>query len=179
MSLLISTVSHAGTNDVIPKNGLAKGERYVRVTSVGNDSVKFEKCISGYEKTSCSLLGGKASYTLKELRKQKYIESAQVAGAVFADIEISGAAVVAGFYALSAIPAIANMSGIGLLFASTIVGAPGAITSVVIASVDALNPVEQTNQALTVTDDVITDQTVHSENIDRFIERLDLVLSKL
>lgn len=52
--LLVQTVLSsvfAGTSDVLPKK-FTHGSAYVRVTKVGDNKIKFEKCIKGYKETN-------------------------------------------------------------------------------------------------------------------------------
>lgn len=45
------TMAFAGTSDVVPKK-FAHGSPYVRVTKVGNDKVRFEKCLEWFHRAT-------------------------------------------------------------------------------------------------------------------------------
>lgn len=168
---LTSSLSFA--RDVKP-NKMSHGSLYVRVTKINKTHVKFEKCNFGYEVSSCQTLGRKKSYAIKELESQRTIENLQIAGAVAADIGV----VLAGF--------IIGVHGLPLLqaFIPVEAGAVGALAGsvaggVVATAVDAINPIEQTRQAKVLNSNVINDEAVSVEKIEQFIERLDLLLSKI
>lgn len=170
--------------DVVPGK-FVHGETYVRVTKLPNDRIKFEKCVKGYGQSTCEQLGKKASYSKKELEKQRSIENWQITGAAVADVGVvlvaifGGAAVgsVGGAaMAGTANGAVAAGGSAGLLLG----GAAGAVGGVVANTVvDALNPIEQTRQAKTLNSEVLNDETVVVKDVDNFVERLELVLNKI
>lgn len=179
----------AGVSDVVPKK-FVHGSTYVRVTKVGNDKVRFEKCIKGYEKNGCDYLGPKTSYTLKSLIKQRQKENLEAAGTITADIAIvaglalSGGALAGGLFAgasqmgtgiffidMAGKAVYAGAVGGGALVGGTIGGAAMAF--------DALNPIVQVNQARSLNTEILNDETVVRSNIDQYIGYLETVLSKI
>lgn len=185
----LSTMTFAGVSDVVPKK-FAHGSTYVRVTKVGHDKVRFEKCIKGYEKNGCDILGRKNSYTLKELVKQRQIENREAAGTIAADaVIIAGMALTGGAIA-GGILAGANSFGSGIFFIDLAakavyaggVGAGTAVGATVGAAAtafDPLNPVVQVNQARSLNTEILNDETVVRQNIHEYIRNLETVLEKI
>ena len=173
----LTSTSLLANDDVLPEK-LSMGYPYVRITQETDHKIKFEKCVYGYDSTPCTQLGRKNSYSLNELRSQRTVENFQIAGSLLADAGIVLGLFVGGFFAG---PAISGTIGSASALTPAIVGATtGTVGSgITIASVDAVNPYEQTKQAQTLNDDVITDKQVLVNNIEDFIDRLDLVLSKI
>jgi hypothetical protein len=192
MSAFLAFNGFASTLDVKPIRGLRAGDAYVRVTKLENNRIKFEKCVSGLESKSCENLGRKSSYTIKELQSQRSEEQREVAYAVGADVGLVIAAAVGGVYAGAALGGtIISMApaalGVNLTFLvgtgsmATGIASLETGTAVLIAKADVLNPLEQSRQAKTLNEDVINDNDVQIAKADMndFIERLDLVLSKI
>jgi hypothetical protein len=186
LSGFLALSSFAGTLDVKPKSKLAKGDAYVKITNLENKRVKFEKCISGLEDTGCLNLGKKTSYSLDEIRAQRTQENLEIAYASLADIGVITAASFGGAYVGSLLGMIGNtgiVSGtLGAMGGATI-GVVVLDTAAVIsiANLNALNPIEQARQAKALNENIITDKdvTIDSTDMNDFIERLDLVLSKI
>lgn len=183
------SMAFAGVSDVLPKK-FAHGSTYVRVTKVGTDKVKFEKCIKGYEKNGCDNLGRRQAYTLKSLIKQRQIENREAAGTIAADVAIIAGLAFTGGALAGGLFAGANTFGSGIFFVdiagkAVYAGAVGAGTVVggtVGASVtafDPMNPIVQVNQARSLNTEVLNDQTVIKNNIDEYIRNLETVLDKI
>ena len=168
--------SFASTIDVKPAAALRSGDAYVRVTKVANNSVTFEKCLSGYEATTCSKLGNKSSYTLDELRTQRNFQIAKVGLVVISDAAIIAAG---GVLAGGTVTALAGIHAILGPLAATAGGLIGG--TVVVAAVKSLSPAEKIRQVKSLSNDVIEDQDVivASNEMDAFIQRLDKVLSNI
>lgn len=179
-TLLSLTASFAIAKDVIPNSGLKHGASYVRVTKPFEDKVSFESCIFGYEKSTCEFLGNNKYYSVKALTKQKTTESWQVAGSVALDIGLILATVGTAGYVGAATGALiygTGTAGTTGLIIGTSAGVVG--NAALITLVDAMNPYEQYKQSQTIHADVVNDNKVPVTNIEDFIERLDLVLSKM
>lgn len=178
-SLLLASSLFAGVTDVVPKN-MKRGDRYVRVTELKKDVVLFESCIKGFESQSgCSVIGRNAGYSLDELTNQRSLENAEILGSTLS--AAVGIILTAGTGAWigGSIGASSGyiISGIG---ATLVGGAAGAAAgSVLVAAVDALNPIEQTQQAQVLNSEIIYDRDVEVSDINDYISRLELVLSKI
>jgi|GEM_PF-2997192 len=174
----------------------ANAQHYVKVSLSGvapNQSVMFEECFKQNAKPCVRTLGPKKWYTMKELNSQRATETWQAYGAtafdVAATIVTGGAGAVAGAAAGGTLTAIGAGPGLvtGILsgFAGffggavggAIVGTGGAVTA--IAYINAINPFEQFAQANTLSSDVVNGRPVETGNLDKFIQRLELVLGKL
>lgn len=181
---IASSLESSKLKDVIP-NKFVHGSTYVRVTKLQNGRIKFEKCVKGYEQSTCQQIGKKASYSRKELEKQRSIENWQITGAVAADVGVVLATIFTGGIAGSTIGASVVGTGGGAVAAGgsaglMIGGATGAAAGVATNTmVDALNPIEQTKQAKTLNSEVLDDKSVAVKNVDDFINRLELVLNKI
>lgn len=185
---VISSV-FAGVNDVVPKK-FKHGSTYVRVTKVGKDKVRFEKCIKGYEASSCETLGRKKSYTMAELIKRRQKENLEAAGTITADVVIIAGAVFGGAYLAGGLFAGAAEFGSGVWFLdaagkAVYVGAKGAgalaggYVGAATTMIDALNPVLQVEQARTLNTEILEDKLVVKNNIESFIKNLETVLDKI
>lgn len=179
----------AGVSDVVPKK-FAHGSAYVRVTKVGTDKVKFEKCLKGYEATGCQKIGPKSAYTLKALVKQRQIENREAAGTIAADVAIIAAAALSGGALAGGLFAGAAEFGSGIFFIDAAgkalyFGAVGCGTvaggglGAAATLVDALNPALQVAQAKTLNTEVLEDKLVVKQNITEYIKNLETVLSKI
>lgn len=183
------SMAFAGVSDVVPKK-FKHGSPYVRVTKVGKDKVKFEKCIKGYEKGGCMILGRKSAYTLKELIKQRQIENREATGTIAADIVIIGGAALTGGAIVGGMFAGASSLGTGIFFidmAGKAVAAGATAGGVVVGGTagaavtifDPLNPVVQINQARSLNTEVLNDELVVKNNIEEYIRNLETVLEKI
>jgi hypothetical protein len=172
VSVILSFNTSAGTTDVKPKR-LLPGDTYVRLTKLNNTNVRFEECLYEREESSCSIIGPKDSYSLKELKRLQLIESTQAAGTILADTIIG-----AGCAASGIIIYVAIGLGNGLSFLGASIVATSTAGLISIPLVDALNPVKQINQATSIRDKILNDEDVSTFDIFKFIERLEHVLSK-
>ncbi len=175
--------SYAKGNDVFPIER-KRGDLYVRVTKTLENRVKFEKCNLGYEATTCAPIGNKRSYSFDDLTDQRYIEQAQVAGSVIGDALVVLGAVYLTGAAAAAGSAIEFVEGAGTINASLLTGTTGGLVSggiatASLANLDSLNPAEQYRQSEVLSENVILDKPVTVEDMNGFISRLELVLSKL
>ncbi len=187
LSVLVSMNSFAGVLDVKPKQALRKGDHYVRITELPKHRVRFENCRSGLEDQGCDNLGNKTSYTIKELRAQRLEENLQVGLSVVGDVAAILAIVYGGEIAAAAIGE--GFWGYALAYTAsgTAVGGSALMVSVAYHQLNthnplqALNPIEQYDQAQTLKENIIRDEDVRIERSDMndFISRLDLVLSKI
>lgn len=178
-SLLFTSSLFAGITDVIPKN-MKRGDRYVRVTELKKDVILFESCIKGFEnQNGCSVIGRNAGYSLDELTTQRNVENAEILGSTLS--AAIGVILTAGTGAWvgGSIGASSGyiISGIGTTLVGGVVGATAG--SVLVATVDALNPIEQTLQAQTLNSEVLYDRDVEVSDINDYISRLELVLNKI
>lgn len=177
-ALLLSSSIFAGVTDVVPKN-MKRGDRYVRVTELKKDVVLFESCIKGFENGGCSVIGRSAGYSIDELTSQRNLENAEILGsslsAAIGIILTAGT----GAWIGGSIGASSGyiISGIGTTLVGGAVGT--AAGGVLVATVDALNPIEQTQQARVLNSEVIYDRDVEVSDINEYISRLELVLSKI
>jgi hypothetical protein len=187
MSAFIAFNGFANTLDVKPNRRLKTGDAYVRVTKLKNNRIRFEKCISAIEIKTCKSLGNKSSYSLEELRSQRSEENREIAYTIGGDVLLVVGAAYGGFVggaALGAISSTGILSSIGAeLVGGGLLGTAGLEVAAIVsmASFDILNPVEQTRQAKTLNEEVITDKdtTIDSADMNDFIDRLDTVLSKI
>lgn len=185
MTTVLSFHSFASLLDVKPKRGLKAGDAYVRVTKLKNQKVKIEKCVSGLEAKTCATLGRKSSYSVKELRSQRAQENREIVYSVVADVALIAGAAYAGFYGgivvINALPASTSATITHFAVIPSVIGGLETGAAVLIANANVLNPVEQTRQAKTLDENVISDEDTLIDNADMsdFIERLDLVLSKI
>lgn len=191
LALIATTISSsfAGLNDVVPKK-FAHGSTYVRVTKLPGDKVKFEKCVKGYEASSCHNIGRKKSYTVKELVKQRKQESWEAAGTITADVAIiAGLAISGGALAGSLFAGAAEM-GSGIFFVdmagkAVYAGAVGTGAMVggtvgaAATAFDPLNPIVQVNQARSLNTEILCDELVVKSNINEYIRNLETVLEKI
>lgn len=188
LALFIQT-AFAGVSDVVPKK-FAHGSTYVRVTKVGNEKVRFEKCIKGYEKNGCDYLGPKSAYTLKSLIKQRQIENREAAGTIAADVVIiagmalTGGALVGGMFAgasqLGSGIFFIDMAGKAVAAGATASGAVvGGTLGAAATAFDPLNPIVQVNQARSLNTEILNDETVTRSNIYEYIRNLETVLEKI
>lgn len=185
----LTTMTFAGTKDVVPKK-FAHGAPYVRVTKVGTDKVRFEKCIKGYESNGCDYLGPKKAYSLKELIKQRQIENREAAGTITADVAIIAATALTGGALAGGLFAGASSMGSGIFFIDLAGKAvyAGAVGSGVVVggtvgaaatAFDPLNPIVQVNQARSLNTEILEDKLVVKQNIDEYIRNLETVLEKI
>lgn len=179
ISLLTLTfaTAFAAPTDVTPKK-MWKGSQYLRVTRIG-DSSKFERCFKGFD-AACKPLGGQVSFTHKELEAQAFIERAQVVGAGVLDAVAAVATGGAALAVQSGLLVSLSMSSGALLVAPVGAGVIGA--GVVASTVNAANPFEQHKQAKTLAKGVYKDLDMTVEDgkaMSKFIERLDMVLTKI
>ena len=170
----ILLIFSALAKDIIPESGTALGSRYVKVTLSEGERISFEDCISGYEETRCKFLGRKKDYSLDEVNDQKMIERLQVAGSIVTDATLGVIAYFSGGFAGMAL-VVANPSTACMVGSLAGVGGAGILAQ----KIDVLNPAEQYRQAETISSDVVADHLVKVKDINAFIKRLDLVLSKL
>lgn len=179
----------AGVSDVVPKK-FTHGSTYVRVTKVGKDKVRFEKCIKGYEKNGCDYLGPKTAYTLSSLIKQRQKENLEAAGTITADIAIVAGMALSGGALVGGIFAGASQLGSGIFFIDMAGKAiyAGAVSGGVVVggtlggaamAFDPLNPIVQVNQARSLNTEILNDETVVRSNIDQYIGHLETVLNKI
>jgi hypothetical protein len=185
MTLLMSGLfvfsSFAGTYDVTPK-GMKKGDLYVRVTKLKNKKISFEKCIKGFEESTCETLGRKTSYSVKELQDQRAQENSEVGYTLIADAAIlltGGSAICLGGIYLLSIAAAQTATAAVLTTAGVTTSLAGA--GYLVSMVDALNPSVQAAQVQSINENVIhdVDVIIEKEEINDFINRIDLVLSKI
>ena len=164
--------------DIIPESGTAPGSRYVKVTLIEGERISFEDCILGSSSSSnetrCKFLGRKKDYSLDEVNGQKMIERLQVAGSIVTDATLGVIAYFSGGFAGMAL-VVANPSTACMVGSLAGVGGAGILAD----KIDVLNPAEQYRQAETISSDVVADHLVKVKDINAFIKRLDLVLSKL
>ncbi len=189
LSSLVLSSAIAGVSDVVPKK-FVHGSPYVRVTKVGTDKVRFEKCIKGYEKNGCDYLGRKKAYTMKSLIKQRQIENREAAGTIVADVAIiAGMAFTGGALAGGVFGGFSQI-GSGIFFidaAGKVVATAGTAGGVAVGGTlgaaatafDPLNPVVQVNQARSLNTEILDDETVTRSNMEAYIRYLDTVLSKI
>lgn len=168
LSICIFSISSVFARDIYPTEQ-KQGSAYVKITKISDSHLKFERCLVG-EYQKCQILGNKNAYSYEELSSQKTQELWQVAGSVVADVGVVIAS--AGVGAMIASSAV-QFWGIVGLFA----GAATGVGSVFF--IDSINPVEQFQQARALRADVINDVDINTSDIDIFIKRLDLVLSKI
>lgn len=158
------------------------GNHYIRVTRIGVQ-VKFEDCFRGSKPECLRTIGPRDSYSVQELQSQRATETWEAYGAIAADVVVVAALTYGGVAAGASLSAgnAVNLSsffdGIGGMILGAPVGAAAGVATV--AYVQALNPVEQFKQASTLSNDVIYDRDVKKANVDKFLERLTLVLEKL
>ena len=166
--LLTGSLASATPTDVLPKE-LFKGSLYVKVTKLNSDRVKFEKCYYGFDST-CKQIGKNKFYSISDLDNQFYLEKAQVAGAVIADLAIT----IVGMSVGAAVIGVAGGT-LGVALGATIVPA---VAMDILPSID---PVEQYQQSETIDDEVINDEEVkiNTSGVQLFIDRLELVLNKI
>jgi len=160
------------------------GTHYVRVTNE-NGMVKFEECFKGAKPECFRTLGPKTWYSLEELNSQHASETWQMYGSIVADagillVCVAGGAVIGGSIA----SAVAGSSGLGGVLASVGGGVLGAGAGskgglAIVKTVQVLNPYEQFRQASAISGDVINDRPVENADMNKYIERLTLVLEKL
>jgi hypothetical protein len=163
--------SFASAFDVTPAGGLKKGDTYVKVSRLKEERIQFQKCISGLEQSTCESIGNKDSYSIKELLEQRDIENSETLYAFGADVAIGVVAVVAWVGTFGA-------SGVVVAGSAAIIGGGAAYS---MSHFDAINPLEQSAQWRTLNEKVISDYSVvvPKNEMNVFIERLDLVLSKI
>jgi hypothetical protein len=187
LALNLQNVVIAAPLDVKPAN-IKEGDLYVRVTKNTSPlSVSFEKCRWKLESTTCENLGNKNSYTIRELENQRSIEadeftkSSIAAGVAIAAITISGTG---GVTILTMKLASASGGVLGMLagvIPGAVIGAGASITGGIALTkyVDALNPKKQKRQELSIGNNVINDEDVTENNMQRFVEELETVLNKI
>lgn len=191
LAIVAQTIASAfaGPSDVVPKK-FKHGSSYVRVTKIGADKVKFEKCVKGYEQSSCQFLGPKKAYSLKELVKQRQVENREAAATITADVAIIAATVFTGGAIASGLFAGAAEMGSGIFFVdlagkAVYAGAVGTgavvggYTGAAAMAFDPLNPVVQVNQARSLNTEVLCDELVVKGNIVEYIRNLETVLDKI
>ena len=153
------------------------GARYVRVTRVDKNHTSFKDCIKGEEAKTCKQIGPKKFYSISELTSQRTTEFAQMWMAGVADVGIGTAAFFTGAWiGLSLESAGVELAADGVMAAAQ---TGNVVTLVAAYNIDAINPHEQYKQADSINDEVITDKVVGVSDIDLYIDRLNLVLSKL
>lgn len=170
---LFTGANAAQAKDVNPPT-LKRGARYVQVTQK-YQMVRFEDCLYEIE-GSCRLIGGK-EFKVSDLKSQRSVEHMQIILSAVGDVGV----VISSFYLIGVSAGLlTSVAGASDILAGTAVGA-GTIggTAATVALVDALNPYEQYQQRETLADAVIADQNVIAEDMETFIERLTLVLSKI
>lgn len=180
-SLIMTSISSsfAGPTDVVPPK-FSKGDRYVKVTQLQNNYVKFEDCIKGNEAKTCKNIGPKKSYRLEDLEDLRFNENLEATGSIAA-----GAALLAvGGGAIYGIMT-AGTTATGLIavaeFGINAFGVGVSVTGpfIFMAAFDPINPVLQVNQARTLNTEVLQDKTVEKKDINYFITNLETVLKKL
>ncbi len=185
IAFLLSFSTLASTLDVKPKRGLKLGDPYVRVTKLKNEKVKIEKCLSGLESKTCEKLGRRSSYSIKQLRSQRAEENREIVYSAVADVGLVAGAAYAGFYGgiivINAFQAVASNATYFFFVMPSMIGTLETGAALLIANVNILNPLEQARQAKTLNEKVINDEDVEIDNneMNDFIQRLDLVLSKI
>jgi hypothetical protein len=166
----------AGSESIIPKK-LKQGDKYIKTEIVENDRIKFSNCLYEIE-NSCFPIGKQESYSIKELKKQKIIESIQIPALVATEI----LGVLAATYSSAAIAQVTGMAGTKLIFlarAGLWSGMTSAIWFPALSSqVDILNPVQQFRQAKAISNAVLNNEDVIVNNIDRYIDALEQILDK-
>ncbi len=185
MAFLLSFSTLASTLDVKPKRGLKLGDPYVRVTKLENEKVRIEKCLSGLEAKTCEKLGRRSSYSIKLLRSQRAEENREIVYSAVADVGLIAGAAYVGFYAgivvVNALPAATSATITHFVVMPSVIGSLETGAALLIANANILNPLEQARQAKTLNEEVINDEDVEIDNdeMNDFIQRLDLVLSKI
>ena len=186
VSALISFNAFAEPLDVKPHKNLRPGDAYVRVTKLANSKIKFEKCISGLEEKTCENLGKKKSYSLEELRSQRAEEKREIAYSAAGDLGLVVVAALGGVAVMGSVATLVESIGVaselqGIASMSVSLAGPQVLAGTAMINIDALNPIEQNRQAKTLNEEIITDKDVVIDNTEMngFIERLDLVLSKI
>lgn len=170
LTLLLSWEIYASNLDVKPKK-IKLGDSYVRITKVNNEMVKFEDCIYGQEENSCRSLGNKEHYSIKELTSQRNVELLQAIAVVVVE---SAFLTVSGMWTYLYF----GLGGDALIGLVMAVGGP-VVGFGLPTIIDGINPIVQTKQILSLRNKIINDENVEVSNMEKFIDRLDLVLSKI
>ncbi len=185
-NLIFPMNGYSTPNDVVPLK-IKKGDTFLKVTKTDEDSVRFEKCLWGIP-SACSQVGSQHDYLISDLDYLRLKEKNQVIGSVGGAAVVIGALIFVGVeYALLSVefPTTFIPSGTNIAFGI----AKGTYLSAAMTTAyaglriskwfDPLNPFEQQRQADSIHRDVLTDKEVKVDNIDAFIERLELVLAKI
>jgi hypothetical protein len=167
----ISINAEAGIKDVYPQK-FNLGDLYVRVTKNDDNTVQFERCRNGLERSTCTLLGRKAPYTIEELEDARNSKNWNIALTTLLDVAI-----------VAAVPYVGLYIGLGLGIGSTsvlygIMGATGIGATALVSAMD-LHPVAQYQQARTVRDEIIHDKDVVVKDMQKFISRFEKVLKTI
>ena len=185
LSLTSFQSAFAKNNDVVS----GSDRHYVKVTRDG-DQVKFEECFKGANPECFRTIGRKTSYSVSELNSQHMKETLQAYGSIVADTGIVAVSIytggVGGALLFQGVSTTGGITGflaevVGSVVGGALGAGAGAVGSTtLVATVRALNPVEQFKQASTISKAVLADrEDVQTKDMNKFIERLELVLEKL
>lgn len=175
--ILIFTLNAiAAPENVYPKNRF--DSRYIEVELVGDTHIRFSYC---KKKNDCRLLGDKGIYAVKDLRSRRTKENLDVLWSALADIGIVvglayGGAFVGAIVGTSAGAGSASGTLLGAILGTGTGTATGATA---IALVDKINPYEQYKQAETLEKNILADNDVVIDDIEKFVKRLEFVLNKI